>query len=174
MSLVEPGQVESLQQAIEKYWGYTTFRPLQREAMETVLARQDSVVVLPTGGGKSLCFQAPAVVQGGLSVVVSPLISLMKDQVDTLVANGVPAVCAARERLEQLAAAIEADPQQTVVVDLAAGQVRSGDLVFPCTMQEGARQALLEGQWDFLSQLVEAAPRIRETVANLPYMKNFA
>ena len=80
-----------LEDALARYWGYTTFRPLQREAMEAVLAGRDSLVVLPTGGGKSLCFQAPAVVRPGLAVVVSPLISLMKDQVDTLVGNGVPA-----------------------------------------------------------------------------------
>jgi ATP-dependent DNA helicase RecQ len=82
---------EPLQDAIARYWGYTTFRPLQREAMDAVLAHRDSIVVLPTGGGKSLCFQAPAVIQSGLVVVVSPLISLMKDQVDTLVTNGVAA-----------------------------------------------------------------------------------
>src|SRR6202165_2775268 len=80
-----------LQDVISRYWGYGTFRPLQREAMEAVLAGRDSIVVLPTGGGKSLCFQAPAVVRPGLAVIVSPLISLMKDQVDTLVGNGVPA-----------------------------------------------------------------------------------
>ena len=61
--------------------------------MEAILAGRDSLVVLPTGGGKSLCFQAPALVRDGLAVVVSPLISLMKDQVDTLVGNGVPAAC---------------------------------------------------------------------------------
>ncbi len=83
--------VPGLQQAISQYWGYTTFRPLQKEAMDAVLAGRDSIVVLPTGGGKSLCFQAPAVVHSGIAVVVSPLISLMKDQVDTLVGNGVPA-----------------------------------------------------------------------------------
>ena len=71
--------------------GLQSFRPLQRQAMDAILARRDSVVVLPTGGGKSLCFQAPALVRQGLGVVVSPLISLMKDQVDTLVGNGVPA-----------------------------------------------------------------------------------
>ena len=81
-----------LEDALARYWGYSTFRPLQREAMEAVLERRDSLVVLPTGGGKSLCFQAPALVRPGLAVVVSPLISLMKDQVDTLVGNGVPAV----------------------------------------------------------------------------------
>ncbi len=80
-----------LQNAISRYWGYASFRPLQKEAMEAVLAGRDSIVVLPTGGGKSLCFQAPAVVNSGVAIVVSPLISLMKDQVDTLAGNGVPA-----------------------------------------------------------------------------------
>ena len=80
-----------LRQVIAQYWGYPTLRPLQAEAMEAVLAGRDSVVVLPTGGGKSLCFQAPALVRPGLALVVSPLISLMKDQVDTLAGNGVPA-----------------------------------------------------------------------------------
>jgi ATP-dependent DNA helicase RecQ len=85
--------VDQLREVLGQYWGYTGFRPLQREAMEAILAERDSVVVLPTGGGKSLCFQAPALVRPGLAVVVSPLISLMKDQVDTLVGNGVPAAC---------------------------------------------------------------------------------
>jgi ATP-dependent DNA helicase RecQ len=80
-----------LEQVVAQYWGYSTLRPLQREAIDAVLARRDSIVVLPTGGGKSLCFQAPAMVHAGLALVVSPLISLMKDQVDTLVGNGVPA-----------------------------------------------------------------------------------
>jgi ATP-dependent DNA helicase RecQ len=80
-----------LKQILEQYWGYTSFRPLQREAMDAVLAGRDSIVVLPTGGGKSLCFQAPALAVPGLALVVSPLISLMKDQVDTLVGNGVAA-----------------------------------------------------------------------------------
>src|SRR5215510_485851 len=78
---------------LERYWGYTSFRPLQQESMDAILADRDSVVVLPTGGGKSLCFQAPALVRDGLAIVVSPLIALMKDQVDTLVGNGVPAAC---------------------------------------------------------------------------------
>ncbi len=83
----------SLVSALERYWGYTTFRPLQREAMEAILGGRDSLVVMPTGAGKSICFQAPALVTDGLALVVSPLISLMKDQVDTLVGNGVAAAC---------------------------------------------------------------------------------
>src|SRR5687767_8640237 len=78
---------------LEHVWGYSSFRPLQREAMDAVLQRRDSLLVLPTGGGKSLCFQAPALALDGLAIVVSPLISLMKDQVDTLVGNGVSAAC---------------------------------------------------------------------------------
>jgi ATP-dependent DNA helicase RecQ len=81
----------TLAQVLQQFWGYTSFRPLQQEAMTAILEGRDSVVVMPTGGGKSICFQAPALVRPGLAVVVSPLISLMKDQVDTLVGNGVSA-----------------------------------------------------------------------------------
>jgi ATP-dependent DNA helicase RecQ len=84
----------ALEEALQRYWGYFTFRPLQREAIEAVLAGRDTMVVLPTGGGKSLCFQLPALTgEDGLALVISPLIALMKDQVDGLVASGVPAAC---------------------------------------------------------------------------------
>lgn len=83
--------IEQLTRAFERYWGYKEFRPLQKEAMESLCEGRDVIVVLPTGGGKSLCFQAPAVTMPGLAVVVSPLISLMKDQVDALLECGVPA-----------------------------------------------------------------------------------
>jgi ATP-dependent DNA helicase RecQ len=83
--------VTGLHEVLARYWGYDTFRPLQQDAMRAILDGRDSIVVLPTGGGKSLCFQAPALLRPGLALVVSPLISLMKDQVDTLVGNGVPA-----------------------------------------------------------------------------------
>ena len=85
--------MSDLSRILEQYWGYHSFRPLQREAMEAVLSGGDSLLVLPTGGGKSICFQAPAIASEGLAIVVSPLISLMKDQVDTLLGNGVPASC---------------------------------------------------------------------------------
>src|ERR1700686_4259747 len=83
--------VEDLKKLIQRHWGFRTFRPLQEKAMRAVLEGRDSVVVLPTGGGKSLCYQAPAVLRGDTTVVLSPLIALMKDQVDSLQACGVPA-----------------------------------------------------------------------------------
>jgi ATP-dependent DNA helicase RecQ len=87
----QPTGLTGLQSVIQQYWGYTSLRPLQEQAMELVLAGQDSLVVLPTGGGKSLCYQAPAMLRGDTTIVISPLISLMKDQVDGLKACGIPA-----------------------------------------------------------------------------------
>lgn len=81
----------TLLKTLKTAFGYTSFRPLQREICEATLAGQDVFALLPTGGGKSLCFQLPALVRPGLTVVVSPLIALMKDQVDQLVASGVAA-----------------------------------------------------------------------------------
>ena len=83
--------IDGLKKVLKDYWGYDEFRPLQKEAMLSAASGRDSVVVLPTGGGKSLCFQVPAMVLDGLAIVVSPLISLMKDQVDTLRECGVAA-----------------------------------------------------------------------------------
>jgi len=83
--------VSDLELLLRRTFGYASFRPLQREICEATLAGRDVFALLPTGGGKSLCFQIPALARGGLTVVVSPLIALMKDQVDQLQASGVAA-----------------------------------------------------------------------------------
>src|SRR6266545_8087518 len=88
---IMPGDPAELRSALKRYFGFTSFRPLQEEIIRDALAGRDVFAVLPTGGGKSLCFQLPALARPGLTVVVSPLIALMKDQVDALQAAGVPA-----------------------------------------------------------------------------------
>ena len=116
MTTVLDSSAGDLQQILERYWGYTSFRPLQREAMSAIVGGRDSLVVMPTGAGKSLCFQAPAVLANGLALIVSPLISLMKDQVDTLLGNGVPAAC--------YNSALPSDRKASVAAGLREGRYR--------------------------------------------------
>ena len=108
--------VERIVEILKQHWGYDSFLPLQREAIESVVADRDSVVVLPTGGGKSVCYQVPAVRLPGMAIVVSPLISLMKDQVDALVECGVAADC--------LNSSQTGAEQDDIVARLRAGDVK--------------------------------------------------
>lgn len=87
---------------------------------------------------------------------------------------GIPAVTASRETLKQLVAAIEADPAMEITVDLEKSSIECGGETSPCDIPESARMALTTGQWDFLTQLLEAEPQIRETAAAIPYLNSFA
>src|SRR4051812_44955757 len=82
---------DDLLKVLKQHFGFASFRPLQEEIIRDAIGGKDVFALLPTGGGKSLCFQLPAIAGTGLTVVVSPLIALMKDQVDALRANGVAA-----------------------------------------------------------------------------------
>ncbi len=114
--MTDSPHTKALRGALERFWGYSDFRPLQREAMTAVMEGRDSVVVLPTGGGKSLCFQAPAVAMGGMALVVSPLIALMKDQVDTLRNCGVPAA--------YLNSTLSTDERREVLDNVKSGKLK--------------------------------------------------
>jgi ATP-dependent DNA helicase RecQ len=89
--MTAPLSIDAAREMLRSRFGYADFRPGQERAVAAVLARRDTLVILPTGGGKSLCFQVPALMLPGLTVVISPLISLMKDQVDALKARDLPA-----------------------------------------------------------------------------------
>ena len=82
----------TIQEILKHYWKHDTFRPLQEEIIQSVLLGRDTLALLPTGGGKSICFQVPALAKDGICIVVSPLIALMKDQVENLKAKEIEAV----------------------------------------------------------------------------------
>ena len=79
-------------ETLRKYWGYDSFRPMQERIIDEALAGRDVLAILPTGGGKSVCFQVPAMMRDGLALVVTPLIALMKDQVQNLAGRGIKAI----------------------------------------------------------------------------------
>ncbi len=115
-SILQDLQVKPIWAVLKKYWGYTWFLPLQEETIRSVLDGRDSLTMLATGGGKSLCFQLPALVQKGLAVVVSPLISLMKDQVDSMKDMGVAA--------EGLNSSLPAEQQGSIINRIRRGELK--------------------------------------------------
>src|SRR5262245_53772644 len=117
------GQAEAttqdLEQVLHDRFGLEEFRPGQREVIEAVLAGRDVLCVMPTGGGKSLCYQLPALLLDGLTLVVSPLIALMKDQVDALLERGI--------RATLINSTLDPAEQRARILEVAAGKY---DLVY--------------------------------------------
>jgi ATP-dependent DNA helicase RecQ len=112
---LEPVDTSRLQAVLRDVFGFDGFRGQQQAIVETVVAGGDALVLMPTGGGKSLCFQLPAIVRRGVAVVVSPLVSLIKDQVDALRSNGVAAA--------GLYAALDAEAARAILADLHGGRL---------------------------------------------------
>ena len=112
----DPSRESQLLETLKQYWGYDSFRPRQLDAINAVMDSRDSIVIFPTGGGKSLCFQIPAILREGVAIVVSPLLSLMKDQVDALQANGVAAAC--------LNSTLTSAQERLVLEEIARGQLQ--------------------------------------------------
>ncbi|MGE0710782.1 MAG: RecQ family ATP-dependent DNA helicase [Planctomycetota bacterium] len=134
---------ERLLAAVRETWGFSALRPHQDQAVAATLAGRDALVVLPTGGGKSLCYQAPALVREGLTVVVSPLISLMKDQIDGLHQNGVPA--------EMLTSAQEPRERREVMDALERGELRLLFVAPERLVMPGFARRLDEAGWRTLA-----------------------
>ncbi len=124
-------KMEEAQAVLRKYYGYKGFKPIQQKAIASILNGEDTFVVMPTGGGKSLCYQIPALMLDGLTLVISPLISLMKDQVDQLVRLGICAACMNSmldgEQYQQLRRQIQAG--QIQILYIAPERLRSGDFL---------------------------------------------
>ena len=101
---------------LKRYWGFTAFRPLQEEIVDSVTQGHDTLALLPTGGGKSLCYQLPALLREGVCIVVSPLVALMKDQVQRLNDRRLKAAC--------IVAGMRSDEVTTVLYNAIGGELK--------------------------------------------------
>jgi 3-isopropylmalate/(R)-2-methylmalate dehydratase small subunit len=124
------------------------------------------------GCGSSREHAPQALIRWGIKAVVG--VSFAEIFFGNCTTLGVPCVCVTPEASQKLAAAVTANPKLEITVDLVAGEVRYDQTKIPCTLLDSARKSLTTGNWDFLSQLVEGEPQIRETASRLPYMTNFA
>ena len=129
----------SLETALKHHFGYDQFRPGQRSVIEAVLKNQDALVIMPTGGGKSLCYQLPALLKLGVMVVISPLIALMQDQVDSLTDNGVAATC--------LNSSIDFNTLRQRETDLMAGKIK--------LLYVSPERLMSPGFFDLLGRLIQ-------------------
>ncbi|TKG94648.1 DNA helicase RecQ [Puteibacter caeruleilacunae] len=116
MGLFATNTDRSLEKTLRRHFGYSTFRPQQREVITHLLEGKDAVVLMPTGGGKSICYQLPALVLDGLTLVVSPLIALMKDQVESLKSNGIEAA--------YLNSSLTPEEEQSIRIKLNQGKIK--------------------------------------------------
>ena len=127
---------DPLGESLRRHFGWESFRPGQRPVVEALLSGRDCLAVLPTGAGKSLCFQLPALVRDGLVVVISPLVALMQDQVSQLQARGIPAACLHR--------GLEQGERRQLQQRLASNRLRLLYLAPERAQAEATRQVLEE------------------------------
>src|SRR6188472_4133614 len=116
LSFMETVETASAREVLQSRFGFSSFRPGQERVVEALLAGRSALAVFPTGAGKSLCYQLPALLLGGMTVVVSPLIALMKDQIDFLQRSGIEAA--------RLDSSLDADEQRAIFDRLRAGSLK--------------------------------------------------
>ena len=125
---------EILHARLKENFGFEKFRPNQENIINTILSGQDTLAIMPTGGGKSICFQLPALIFPGITIVISPLIALMKDQVDNLKAKGIKAARVALERAETVSWSLRlpaiTEAQRSVV--MGVGEALAGKTLLAC------------------------------------------
>src|ERR1700683_5630572 len=121
--------MEEIHAVLRKYFGYSSFRPLQEEIITDILNGKDVFVLMPTGAGKSICYQVPALMSDGLTIVVSPLISLMKDQVDGMRQNGIASA--------YLNSSLSRKEQDAIYTQLLANKIRLLYVAPERLMQQG-------------------------------------
>ena len=165
--------LEDAERLLKKYYGYRSFKPIQQKAIQSILQGQDTFVVMPTGGGKSLCYQIPALMLDGITLVISPLISLMKDQVDQLLRLGISAACINSMLDENQYQALREQilNHEIKILYVAPERLRSGDFISILRRQKIALVAVDEAhcvsQWghDFrpsyhaISQFIRTLPQ---------------